>query len=311
MSSVQRKCVFVVGTTASGKSDWALRLAQLHNGVVINCDSVQVYKKLDIGSAKPSLEERSLLPHYLFDYVTPPQEMTAGQYERDFWQVIETIPPEKPVFVVGGTGFYFMAIEKGMYPVTEIPEDIKQAVEQQMSTPAGVLQAWLELQQGDPEYAAKVKEADHYRIGRAIELLRTQKKPISQIQAEFADQRRPFPFPLLKLGPNWERAELGQRIFQRTLKMVEAGLYEEVQGLVSEGLESWSPLMSVGYKETLLFLKGAIQNKESWIQQIAINTRQLAKKQRTWFQRDEEIEWFSGIEGFESVQRRVETFLKA
>lgn len=309
--SSQRKVIFIVGTTASGKSDWALQLAQQTDGVIVNCDSVQVYQKLDIGSAKPSLEERALVPHYLFDYVAPPQEMTAGQYERDFWAAFQEIPSEKPIYVVGGTGFYFMAIEKGMYPVTAIPDEVKSAVERQMETSEGVLAGLQEIRAMDPEYAQKIHEADRYRIGRALELIRTQKKPMTQIRAEFSQKQEPFPYPLLKLGPSWEREELGRRIFARTLKMTDAGLYEEVEALVQEGLESWAPLMSVGYKETLLFVKGAIPNRESWIQQIAINTRQLAKKQRTWFQRDEEIEWFAGDRGFEDVQRRVETFLKA
>lgn len=307
----QRKVIFVVGTTASGKSDWALRLAQQSGGVIVNCDSVQVYQKLDIGSAKPSIEERSLVPHYLFDYVAPPHEITAGIYEQDFWKVLEGIPEENPIYVVGGTGFYFMALEKGMYPVTEIPKDIRDSVSEQMRTPEGVKSAFAEVRTIDPEYADKLHAADHYRIGRALELIRTEKKAVTQIQADFADLQRPFPHQLLKIGPAWERDELGKRIWERTLKMVELGLYKEVEGLVADGLESWAPMMSVGYKETLLFLKGAIQNEQSWIQQVAINTRQLAKKQRTWFQRDQGIEWFAGNGKFEDVQLRVESFLKA
>ena len=121
--------IFVVGATATGKSEWALRLAQEFNGVIVNCDSVQLYKKLDIGSAKPSREEQALVPHYLLDYVSPPEEMTAGNYCRDFYETLKSIPEEKPVFVVGGTGFYFMAIEKGMYTVIPVPPEIQQQVE--------------------------------------------------------------------------------------------------------------------------------------------------------------------------------------
>lgn len=308
MQSSERRIVFVQGTTASGKSDWALRLAQKFNGVVINCDSIQVYKKLDIGSAKPSIEERSLLPHYLFDYVDAPVEMTAGQYARNFEEVLKQIPETAPIFVVGGTGFYFMAIEKGMYPVRSVSEGLRQAVEQEMNQEGGPEKLWKELLEKDPEYASKLHVADHYRIGRAIELIRSEGRSVTEVQNEFKNQKSHFPYPLLKVAPRWERERLSERIDQRTQKMLSAGLIEEVQSLLDEGLGRWAPLQSVGYREVLEYLSGKI-SREELAPLISQGTRQLAKKQRTWFQRDSEILWFDGEHGWADLESRVEEFL--
>lgn len=305
----QRHVIFVVGATATGKSEWALKLAQQFDGVIVNCDSVQVYKKLDIGSAKPSKEEQALVPHYLLDYVSAPEEMTAGVYSRDFYEMLKGIPEEKPVFVVGGTGFYFMAIEKGMYPVIPVPLEMQKQIEQELQTEAGAVRLHAEMMAVDPEYGAKIHLSDRYRIGRAIELIRSQGKSVTQIQREFEAQRAPFPYPLLKIGPHWDREVLRERIRGRVQKMMQAGLVTEVQGLLDEGLASWAPMSSVGYKETLDFLKGTL-SEEQLFEEIVKNTHQLAKRQRTWFQRDREIQWFDGSSGFAEARAVVEKFLK-
>lgn len=310
MGTFKGPVIFVVGTTASGKSEWALRLAQEFGGVIFNCDSLQVYKRLDIGTAKPSLEERSLVPHHLFDYVSPPKEMTAGQYHRDFFEEIDKIPSGTPVFVVGGTGFYFMALEKGMYPVLPVPEEIQKAVLVDLEKEDGPARLHQELMAADPEYGAKIHISDRYRLGRAIELLRSQGRSVTEIQREFSESQAPFPYPLLKVGPSWDRDVLKERIYLRTRKMLASGLIEEVRGLLDEGLESWAPMSSVGYKETLSFLRGDLR-EDQLLEEIAKNTRQLAKRQRTWFQRDKEIHWApGGGVGFAEIRLKVETFLK-
>lgn len=301
--------IFVVGATATGKSEWALKMAQQYKGVIVNCDSVQLYQKVDIGSAKPSQEELSLVPHFLFDYVAPPEEMTAGNYTRDFYSCMEQLPEGCPVFVVGGTGFYFMAIEKGMYPVTQVPEDIQKQVEWELRTEEGAQKLFQELKDKDPEYAAKIHISDRYRIGRGIELIRSQGKGVTAIQKEFEASRPEFPFPLLKIGPQWDREVLRQRILQRCKKMLQKGLLSEVQQLKNEGLEKWAPLSSVGYKECLQVLSSELPESQL-LEQIALHTSQLAKRQKTWFQRDKQIQWFDGLMGFEQARLEVEKFLK-
>lgn len=302
--------VFVVGSTATGKSEWALKLAQEFNGVIINCDSVQLYTKVDIGSAKPSKEEQSLVKHYLLDYVNPPEEVTAGNYARDFFQVMEQLPEGQPAFVVGGTGFYFMAIEKGMYPVMKIAPELKAQIEKELTEPGGSEKLHAELTKIDPEYAAKIHLADKYRIGRAIELIRSEGKSVTQIQKEFEAQREEFPFPLLKIGPSWDRDLLRERIAKRTAIMLQRGLVEETKKLLDEGLESWAPLSSVGYKEAIECLKGEIPFNDLQ-EAITTSTAQLAKRQKTWFQRDKAIQWFDGGTGFSEARAQVEKFLKS
>lgn len=305
---LRRKVVFVVGSTASGKSDWALKLAQKYNGVIVNCDSIQVYKYVDIGSAKPSIEEQRLVPHYLLDYVLPLEESTAGNYSRDFYSVIETIPQEKTLFVVGGTGFYFQAIEKGMYPVIQIEDSIKQQILQELSVEGGSQKLYTELEKVDPEYAKKIHMADTYRLGRAIELIRSQGKSVTRIQQEFEIQRKPFPFPLLKIGPSWDKEALRDRIVLRTQKMLELGLISEVQELLDKGLKEWAPVKSVGYKECVDYLEGSL-SREELSERIIVNTYQLAKRQKTWFQRDKDIHWFKGDSEETAMQALVEEFL--
>ncbi len=308
MAMQKNPVVFVVGATATGKSEWALQMAQKFSGVIFNCDSVQVYKEVEIGTAKASAEERSLVPHHLIDYVEPMKEMTAGQYCRDFFEEMLKIPEGVPVFVVGGTGFYFQAIEKGMYPVAQIPEEIQEAVEKSLETPEGCEALYREMLERDPEAGKKIHPADHYRIGRAVELMRTQNKTLTQIRREFSLRKSEFPYPLLKIGLNWDREVLRTRILQRTEKMIEKGLIKEVQDLLSRDLLDWLPLASVGYREVIYYLEEK-ETKEWLIAEIAKSTHQLAKRQKTWFQRDAEIRWFDGASEYDKAVSLVESFI--
>ena len=157
---------FVVGPTASGKSALALELALKNQGVILNCDSIQVYSHVQIGAAKPSLEEMQLVPHYLYSYVNPPAECTAGMYQRAFFEQVQSLEKKgvPHIYVVGGTGFYFQAIEKGMYEVQESSSIISAELEHQASTPEGYQILLDELKQGDPESAALFHSNDRYRI---------------------------------------------------------------------------------------------------------------------------------------------------
>ncbi|HWU43125.1 MAG TPA: tRNA dimethylallyltransferase, partial [Bdellovibrio sp.] len=198
---------------------------------------------------------------------------------------------------------------KGMYPVTSVPEEIKEQIAKELTEEGGPERLREELKKIDPEYAAKIHEPDHYRLGRAVELIRSQNKSVTQIQKEFAEKQTPFPYPLLKMGPTWDREILRERIQQRTTKMLTQGLITEVQNLLDEGLASWAPMSSVGYKECLQFLRGEFDEIKLQ-EEIAKNTAQLAKRQRTWFQRDKEIHWLEGSSGYPEARTLVENFLK-
>jgi tRNA dimethylallyltransferase len=301
------KVVFVVGPTASGKSDLALSWAEKFGGAILNCDSIQLFKSLDIGSAKPSAEEFKRVPHFLFDYVEEGADATAGQFSRDFFATLENIKTQFPVvFVVGGTGFYFQAIEKGMYPIGAADPKVIALVEQELRQ--NPVQLYEELLQRDPETAQKISPNDHYRLARAVEMMRTHGRAVSEIKKEFEASRAPFPYPLLKIGIASKKENLLPRVQLRTRKMLERGLVAEVQSLLAKGLAGWSALQSVGYKECVDYLEGRLENQKALEDLIVQNTMRLAKKQRTWFQRDTEIIWIENSEA-ERGSEKIQEFL--
>ena len=287
------KAIFVVGPTATGKSQLALSIAQKFAGSIVNCDSIQFYNRLKIGSAGPSDEELKLVPHYLYGYVNPPQEVTAGQYLRDFHNLIETNKDLKsPLIIVGGTGFYVQALEKGMYNVPQIKSELKQQIEDEIKE-HGNEKAYKELTDFDPE--TKIHINDAYRIGRALEVKRAFNLKMSELKMQTllsneTENKFKLPFPFMKIGVDVEREVLFYNIAQRTKKMLQAGFIDEVKALIDEGYGDWAPMNSVGYSEIKELLAGRIPQSqlEELINQ---STRQLTKKQKTWFKRDPEIKW--------------------
>lgn len=305
----KQKVVFVVGSTASGKSDWALKLAKKHNGSIVNIDSVQFYQGLVIGSAAPTQAEKNEVPHYLYNTIQAPNEMTAGEFLRDFYKLLENPDLKFPLFVVGGTGFYIQALEKGMFDIPEVSPEMKQQVEQEIST-FGVEKAYAELIAFDP--ATKVHANDAYRIGRALEVKRSFGKTMSQLQADFSGaQKFQLKNPILKIGRLLQKDLLQARVCRRTELMLKNGIIDEVRTFLAQGFSDWSPLNSVGYFQVLQFLKNEIpfQNLTAEINQ---STMKLIKKQKTWFKRDQTILWSDGSPESDSVvERQIDQFLIA
>lgn len=284
------KLIFVQGPTAVGKSDLALRLAQEFSAAIVNCDSVQVYESLDIGSAKPAAQDMKKAPHFLYSYVPKGAKMTAGQYARDFYELLEKIKSQYSlIFVVGGTGFYFQALEKGMYPVLGVSQELRLKISQRLQSNPQDL--YRELQERDPVYAQKISPQDHYRLGRAMEIIWGENKTVTQVKSEFENREKSLPYPLLKLGVHLSKPELQKRVEVRTQKMLNAGLIQEVQKLRQDGWGDWEALRSVGYKETMDFLDGRLGSQTDLEKIIIQGTMQLIKKQKTWFRRDNEIQW--------------------
>ncbi len=288
---IQKKCIFVLGATASGKSSWALEQAQKFNGSIVNIDSVQLYNGLLIGSAAPTEAEKNRVPHYLYSYVKAPAEMTAGQYLTDFYQMLEVEKPRFPIFIVGGTGFYIQALEKGMFDVEPVPIEIKNQLELELKT-LGVEKLFNELREKAPE--TKIHVNDHYRIVRALEIIRftgQKAKPMSE-------NKNKFPYSFIKVGFDFDKTIFEERVKKRTDLMINNGLIDEVQNLLSQGLINWAPLSSVGYKECVAWLqlpKGE-QNVQKLSLAIQQSTMQLIKKQKTWFKRDLSILWSNQYE---------------
>jgi tRNA dimethylallyltransferase len=297
--------VLIAGPTASGKSVLSLRLAARFNGVILNCDSLQFYQRMDIGTAKPSLAERAQVPHYLFDAVPPGEVLTAGDYRRSALDILAREIPRHPVFGVGGSGFYIQALEKGMFDVPKPKPEIDRAVRERLERD-GLAALYEELCRRDPEYGENINPNDSYRIVRALVIMDDNGKTVTQVRGQFIKQE--FPYPLLKLGLAPTREELLPRVQLRVELMLQQGFLEEVRGLLEDGWESWPPLQSVGYKECVQFLKGELP-RERLVPQIVEKTMQLSKKQKTWFKRDPEIHWLPTEDSYATAERLVAGFI--
>lgn len=306
--SSQTKVVFVVGPTASGKSALALQLAKKFNGSIINIDSVQFYEGLNVGSAAPTEDEKKQAPHYLFSYVKAPTEMTAGEYIRNFYELIESGKVNSPLFVVGGTGFYIQALEKGMYDLPEVSEEIKKEVLTDFET-YGSEHMFAELKSFDAD--TELHPNDHYRVGRALEVKRAFNLKMSEFKNS-GENKNKLPYPSMKIGITFEtedKEKFMNRVHQRTLKMIDEGIIDETKGFLVQGFENWAPLSSVGYLETKAYLQGQIALEELPAA-ITQATMKLVKKQKTWFKRDESILWSDVFNpNYETIERAVQDFL--
>ena len=281
--------VFLLGPTAVGKTEWALKWAERAGGVIVNGDSVQLYRELNIGSAKPIFKGSPPVPHYLFGCVKAPGVWTAGDYRRSALEILhKERTTNRTAFVTGGSGFYLQALEKGMYPAPpvtkEVTDELKAVFEKK-----GLDFLYRELKKKDPERAREVGPRDSYRILRSLALIKSGGRSVSEIKKDFSPKTPPL--PCMKIGLKAEPKDLIKRVEGRTRAMLEKGLIEETEGLLKKGLESWRPLQSVGYRETLLFLKGRM-DREALYRQIVQNTLRLIKKQKKWFARDREIIWY-------------------
>lgn len=295
MAASTKKCIFVVGPTASGKSSWALEQAQKYGGSVVNIDSIQFYEGLLIGSAAPTEAEKKIVPHHLYSYVKAPCEMTAGDYLKDFYELIEKKDLKFPLFITGGTGFYIQALEKGMFNIEPVPEEFRKGIEAELAS-VGAQKLHDELKEKDPN--TKIHVNDHYRLVRALEIIRYTGEVPSALQADTSQNKYEFPFSYIKVGFDFEKSAFEERVKLRTQKMIAAGLIEETSLFLDKGFSDWAPLRSVGYKESVQYL--IEKQNQDWLKD-AINqsTMKLIKKQKTWFKRDGSILWSNQSEALQ------------
>ena len=280
--------VLVAGPTASGKSDLALSLAQHLGGELICTDSMQVYRGLDIGTAKPTAEERGLVPHHQLDLVAPDETYSAGRYAREAAKVIEQISGRGNIpILVGGTGLYFRALVYGINDVPEIPEQVRERV-LKLKTKHGIRSCWELLREEDLAGAELLHPNDSARVMRALEVVLATGNPLSLYR-----QRKPFSvarYPLHGVGIEWTREDLYRRINQRVHTMLEAGWIAEVRKLLVEYPPHLKPLQAIGYREIIAYLQGDVQMDEM-VSGIQRRTRQYAKRQLTWFRKEAHIRW--------------------
>jgi tRNA dimethylallyltransferase len=286
------KVYFIVGPTASGKSEFAIEAAEKFNGVIVNADSLQFYQDLSIGSAAPTNLDFKKVPHYLFHCLSYPEEVTVGWFYR---KVMETLNELKSqvvdhVFVVGGSGFYLDVLEKGLLPVGGENPELRSELESQIVIGKGDV-LYQELVQLDPDWAKKIKPQDSYRLVRALEIIKTSGRTLTSLHQEWEVNRPKFPYPLVKLGLIGSKEWTLNRVKMRTHQMIQKGLISEVRPFYEKGITNWAPLKSVGYKETVQFLKGEIKSILELEEAIVKATMLLVKKQKTWFKRDRQVKW--------------------
>lgn len=292
--------VFILGPTASGKTKLAIEAAQKLGGEIINADSIQVYKSLDIGSAKPTSEELSLIPHHLVGHMNEGESYAAGKFRQDVLNVIEERSKKgiKNFFIVGGSGFYIKALIHGMYQIPDIPVEIQEQVLKE-----NIPDLYEELKRVDPEAAKRINPNDSYRISRAVEVFRATQIPFSEFKNKFASD--PFPHKYLRIGLKADKEILRERVAKRVDVMLEQGLINEVKSLKAKGFENWDALSSVGYKEVLMYLGGTLPEAQLK-EEIVKNTMGLIKRQMTWFKKDEDITWFDVSTTFEKIVQFIE-----
>lgn len=279
----------IVGPTGVGKSQLALRLAQAFGGEIVNADSRQIYRYLDIGTAKPSPQERALIPHHLIDIVSPNENFSLAQYQQLALKAIENIQQrDKLPIVVGGSGQYVWSVLEGWgIPQVAPDPEFRQGLEERAAR-GGEDELYDELASVDPEAAQRIDPRNVRRTIRALEVYRETETPFSQLQRKEAP-----PFNTLIIGLTTDREDLYRRIDLRVDKMIEQGLVDEVKRLVSRGFDlNMSAISSIGYKQISLFLRGEITLAAA-IQQTKFETHRLARQQYTWFQlQDARIKWF-------------------
>ena len=279
----------------------------IRHGEIVNADSMQVYRFLDIGTAKPSVEERMRVTHHLIDVVDPDEEYNAAVYAEQARAIIEKIArTSKPVFVVGGTGLYIRALLQGIIATPPVDENIRNYY-RDLRDRHGREYLFGLLSERDPQAAGRINLNDSVRVIRALEVLEQSGQSIIALQQKhaFAD----CPYDACKIGLSIERAELKKRIALRTSRMVEAGLVEEVRELLKRGYsEKLKAMQSLGYKQVVDFIRG----RSEWdraLELINRDTWQYSKRQLTWFSADKTINWFAPDQ-FEAIRKTVATFLE-
>ncbi len=284
-----RDCWYLAGPTASGKTGVGLELAERIDGEIISLDSMAVYRGMDVGTAKPTLDERRRVPHHMIDVVSPDQEFSLSQFMEASHQAVREITNRKRTAVfVGGTPLYLKSLLRGVVAGPPADWEFRQQIEAELEE-VGIAALHQRLQQVDPLAAAKLHPNDKRRIIRALEFYKATGKPISHEQVHFDDTPAGGCHVFVL---SWSREELRARIEVRVDRMFSQGMVDEVRGLLAKhGQFSRTALQAVGYREVIEFLKDQ-RSLDETVELVKIRTRQFARRQLTWFRSLEECRWF-------------------
>lgn len=293
--------VVILGPTASGKTALSLTLAESFSGEIVNCDSLAMYRELEIGTAKPTAAERARAPHHLLDCVQPTAYFTAGEYARQARAAIREISDRGHLpIVVGGTGLYLRALLEGLFPGPQRSEELRERLR------SGAAQKGPQYLHGilhrlDPVASGNIHANDTPKLIRAIEVCLASRRKMTDLWKQGREPLRGF--RIVRLGLNPDRTQLYERINSRAAQMFELGLVEETAGLLEKYGDSIRPLSSLGYKQAVQLLRGELTRDQA-ITAAQQAHRNYAKRQMTWFRREPDVEWLSGF-GDESAIQRV------
>jgi len=301
-----KKIIIICGPTGIGKTTFAISVARRFNGEIIGADSMQIYKHMNIGTAKPEPEELSQIPHHLVDFLDPKDDFDAGQYVKAADKSIEDMTTRGKIpIITGGTGLYIKALLYGLFRSEPICEKTLSQLTRDLGE-AGSLNLYQKLEKCDPKSAQKIHPNDSFRVIRALEVYQTTGQRISDRQKnhDFDDLR----YNSMKIGLTMDREKLYDRINKRVDVMLNQGLLNEVTTLVENGYSfDLKPMQSIGYKHMGMF----IENKVSWEEAVRLlkrDTRRYAKRQFTWFRKDKEIIWFQPSQ-FDLAEKLIKEFL--
>jgi tRNA dimethylallyltransferase len=300
------KVIVICGPTGIGKTELSLSLAEEFNGSIVSADSMQVYRYMNIGTAKPDASERSRVPHYMMDVADPNEPYDAARFSMEGRLAIHQIRElQKLPFIVGGTGFYIRALLHGLFDVQPVDPAVTRQLEETVET-EGIKSLYDRLAVCDPEAAGRIHPNDAYRIIRALAVFETSGSPASLIQQ--AHGFRDSPFDTLRICLYMDRAALYERINQRVDAMVAGGLLEEVKHLLEMGYAgTLRPMQAIGYRHMTDFIEG----RAGWDDTVSLlkrDTRRFAKRQLTWFRKEPDMVWV-GSEEKEAISERIRGFL--
>lgn len=299
------KVIVICGPTASGKTALSIELAKKINGEIVSCDSMQIYKDMDIGTAKPTIEEMQGIKHYMLDFVSPDERYSVADYKKQAKQAIrEIIEKGKVPIVVGGTGLYVDSlIYEIEYQNIEFDEKYRKQLEER-SEKEGLEVLYNEAKKIDPEAIIKISPNDKKRILRILEIYNATGKNKTEQEKESRKNEVEFDYKVYAIS--WDREKLYDRINQRVDIMIDQGLIEEVQKIYSKYNKFPTAMQGLGYKEVLEYLEGKC-NKQEMIDKIKQETRRYAKRQLTWFRKNKQTIW---LDGQEKIQNNIEIILE-
>ena len=301
----KEKVIVICGPTASGKTALSIELAKKINGEIVSCDSMQIYKDMNIGTAKPTKEEMQGIKHYLIDFVSPDERYSVADYKKDAKKAIkEIVEKGKIPIIVGGTGLYVDSlIYEIEYQDIEFDEAYRNKLEEQAKK-EGLDVLYEKAKKIDPEAIEKISKNDKKRILRILEIYHATGKNKTEQEKESRKKEVEYDYKVYAL--NWNREKLYERINKRVDIMIEQGLIEEVRKIYEKYEKFPTAMQGLGYKEVVEYIEGKT-TKEEMIEKIKQETRRYAKRQLTWFRKNKQTIW---LDAEDTIQNNIQVILE-